>query len=79
MFWPEVRQRMKERALQLYKKEHPKTEKVPSLQELNRNGYMRTAKTMTLRRFTRKKGSRPKNSLSCANLITDVLASHHIS
>jgi hypothetical protein len=48
-FWPTVRQRMKERALQLYIKEHPETEKPPSFQELNNKGYLRTAKTMILR------------------------------
>ncbi len=36
-FWPIVRQRMKEKAIQLYMKDHPETDITPSLKELRRD------------------------------------------
>jgi hypothetical protein len=48
-FWPIVRQRMKEKATQLYMKEHPGASKVPPLRILSKKGYLRTAKIAVLR------------------------------
>jgi hypothetical protein len=48
-FWPIVRQRMKEKAVQLYMKDHPETQIEPELKELRKAGYMQEAKTMVLR------------------------------
>jgi len=48
-FWPIVRQHMKEKALQLYMKDHPKTDIKPSLKELREAGYLQIAKKAALR------------------------------
>ena len=48
-FWPLVRQRMKEKALQLYMKDHPESETAPKTKELRKGGYLQTAKTLALR------------------------------
>ncbi|MBT0160220.1 hypothetical protein G4O51_09570 [Candidatus Bathyarchaeota archaeon A05DMB-2] len=48
-FWPMVRQRMKEKAVQLYLKDHPETQETPALKELRKAGYMEIAKTMALK------------------------------
>jgi len=47
-FWPLVRQRMQEKALQLYMKDHPETETKPQLRELRKAGYLQTAKALAL-------------------------------
>jgi len=62
-FWPIVRQRMKEKAIQLYKKDHPQTETAPSLKELRKAGYLQIAKTITLKEVYQEK----KNSKITAN------------
>jgi hypothetical protein len=54
-FWPMVRQRTKEKAVQLYMKEHPGTGEVPPLQELSKKGYLRNAKIIVLRKIQREK------------------------
>jgi len=48
-FWPIVRQRMKEKATQLYIKDHPETAIKPSLKELRKAGYLQIAKKIALR------------------------------
>jgi len=48
-FWPIVRQRMKEKAIQLYMKDHPETQAKPELKELRKAGYMQEAKKIVLR------------------------------
>ena len=47
-FWPQVRQRMKEKATQLYKKDHPETQTQPTLQELRKAGYLHEGKVQAL-------------------------------
>jgi len=54
-FWPIVRQRMKEKAIQLYMKDHPETEIKPSLKELRKTGYLQIAKKIALREISLKK------------------------
>ena len=54
-FWPMVRQRMKEKAIQLYIKDHPEKEMRPSLKELRKAGYLQTAKVITLREIQAEK------------------------
>jgi hypothetical protein len=54
-FWPAVRQRMKEKAIQLYTKDHPEIGTEPSLKELRKTGYLQAAKTMTLKEIYQKK------------------------
>jgi len=48
-FWPMVRQRMKEKATQLYLNDHPETEINPTLKELCKTGYLQAAKKKVLR------------------------------
>jgi len=48
-FWPQVRQRMYEKAIELYMHDHPETENKPELEELQEAGYMHTAKVLVLR------------------------------
>jgi hypothetical protein len=55
-FWPIVRRRMKEKAIQLYLKEHPETHEAPSHQDLSEKGYLKTAKIIVLREIQREKG-----------------------
>jgi competence protein ComGC len=54
---------MKEKAIQLYKKDHPQTETAPSLKELRKAGYLQIAKTITLKEVYQEK----KNSKITAN------------
>jgi competence protein ComGC len=54
-FWPIVRQRMKEKAIQLYRKDHPETEIEPSLEELRKAGYLQTAKKIALKEINLEK------------------------
>ena len=54
-FWPIVRQRMKEKAIQLYMKDHPKTDLKPSLKELRKAGYLQIAKKAALREMSLEK------------------------
>jgi len=51
-FWPTVRQRMKEKAMQLYMKDHPEMEIEPSLKELRKAGYLQIAKKIALKETT---------------------------
>jgi hypothetical protein len=48
-FWPMVRERMKEKAIQLYMKDHPESETTPKTKELRKGGYLQVAKTLALR------------------------------
>jgi hypothetical protein len=54
-FWPLVRQRMQEKAIQLYLKDHPGTEAIPQLKELRKAGYLQTAKTLALKEIQAEK------------------------
>ncbi|NIO37149.1 hypothetical protein GTO27_05535, partial [Candidatus Bathyarchaeota archaeon] len=54
-FWPIVRQRMKEKAIQLYMKDHPETDITPSLKELRKTGYLQTAKKIALKEISLEK------------------------
>ena len=54
-FWPIVRQRMKEKAIQLYMQEHPEAKTQPKVRELRRAGYMQTAKVLVLREVSKEK------------------------
>jgi len=49
IFWPMVRERMKEKAIQLYMKDHPESEATPKTKELRKGGYLQVAKTLALR------------------------------
>jgi competence protein ComGC len=48
-FWPGVRQRMHEKAIELYMYDHPETQNKPEIEELQEAGYMHTAKVLVLR------------------------------
>ena len=48
-FWPEVRELMYEKALELYMYDHPETQNNPEVKELEEAGYMYTAKVLVLR------------------------------
>ncbi|MEM2129852.1 MAG: hypothetical protein QXZ70_04560, partial [Candidatus Bathyarchaeia archaeon] len=48
-FWSIVRQRMKEKAIQLYIKDHPNAEIIPETKILRKEGYLQTAKTLALK------------------------------
>jgi len=54
-FWPIVRQRMKEKAIQLHMKDHPETKTEPTLKELRKAGYLQTAKKIALREINLEK------------------------
>lgn len=46
-FWPIVRERIEEKAIQLYLKDHPETQEPPAMKELRKTGYIETTKTIT--------------------------------
>lgn len=48
-FWPIVRERMKQKAIQLYFRDHPETQEEPPLKELRKAGYMEAAKGIALK------------------------------
>ena len=48
-FWPVIRQKMKEKAKQLYLQEHPYEKTEPPLRELRKQGYLQRAKSIVLR------------------------------
>lgn len=48
-FWPQVRQLMYEKAVELYMHDHPETQNKPEIEELKEAGYMYTAKVLVLR------------------------------
>jgi len=54
-FWPMVRERMKEKAVQLYLDDHPETQEPPALKELRKAGYLETAKEITLKEIQAEK------------------------
>ncbi len=58
-FWPIVRQRMKEKATQLYMKDHPEIKTPPELRKLRKSGYLEAAKKIVLKEMyqERKKSS----------------------
>lgn len=61
-FWPEVRQRMYAKAVELYMYDHPEMQNKPEPEELTEAGYMHAAKVLVLReiRFESKPKSRVK-------------------
>jgi len=59
-FWPIVRERMQQKATQLYQKDHP-NQKPPTLKELRKNGYLQTAKTAVLKEISLEKKTRHQN------------------
>ena len=54
-FWPIVRQRMKEKAIQLYMKDHPEKNTQPTLKELRKTGYLQIAKSLALKEINLEK------------------------
>ena len=58
-FWPGVRQRMYEKAVELYMYDHPETQNKPELEELRESGYLHTAKALVLREIRLE--NQPKN------------------
>lgn len=58
-FWPEVRQRMYEKAVELYMYDHPEMENKPEPEELHEGGYMHAAKVLVLREIRLE--SKPKS------------------
>jgi hypothetical protein len=48
-FWPQIRERMRRKAIELYMRDHPETENKPEIAELEEAGYMRMAKILVLR------------------------------
>ena len=54
-FWPIVRQRMKEKAIQLYIQDHPEADIKPSMRELRKAGYLQIAKKIALREINLEK------------------------
>jgi len=53
-----VRQRMKEKAIQLYTKDHPESTNIPQMKELRKAGYLQMAKTQALREVYQEKKAR---------------------
>jgi hypothetical protein len=60
IFWPIVRRRMKEKAMQLYMKDHPEIQAKPELNELRKTSYMQAAKTIVLKEMQAEKRKAPK-------------------
>ncbi|MGF3573585.1 MAG: hypothetical protein ACQXXG_09235 [Candidatus Bathyarchaeia archaeon] len=60
-FWPTVRQRMKEKAIQLYRRDHPEAKTQPELKELRKNGYLNTAKSIVLKEIYQEQKSLKKH------------------
>jgi hypothetical protein len=58
-FWPMVRERMKIKALQLYRLDHPETQEEPTTKELKKEGYMKIAKAEALREIQAEKKVNP--------------------
>jgi hypothetical protein len=56
------RQRMKEKAMQLYIKDHPNSEIIPETKQLRKEGYLQTAKTLALREVCQEKKAAEKHS-----------------
>jgi hypothetical protein len=54
-FWPMVRERMKTKALQLYRLDHPEIQDEPTAKELKKAGYMKVAKSEALREIQAEK------------------------
>jgi len=63
-FWPIVRQRMKEKAIQLYMKDHPEAGTAPRTKELRKGGYLQMAKTLALREAYQEKRIRTATNQS---------------
>jgi len=55
-FWPEVRRRMRVKAIELYMAEHSKnpyfTGQLPEIEELREGGYLYRAKVVVLREIS---------------------------
>ena len=54
-FWPIVRERMKEKAIQLYLQDHPEAREPPAWSELRKAGYLEIAKNIALKEIGAKK------------------------
>jgi hypothetical protein len=54
-FWPKVRERMKAKALQLSRLDHPEAKEEPTTKEISKAGYMKVAKTEALREIQAEK------------------------
>ena len=58
-FWPEVRRRMREKAVELFMAEHSRnpyfTGQAPEMEELKEGGYLHRAKVLILREISRNK------------------------
>lgn len=65
LFWPLVRQRMQEKAIQLYMKDHPETDTRPQLRELRKAGYLQTAKALTLQEIHQERKLLKEKPQSC--------------
>jgi len=61
-FWPMVRQRMKEKAIQLYIKDHPETQIIPETRILRKEGYLDTAKTLALKEIYQERKTAEKHN-----------------
>jgi len=61
-FWPTVRQRMKEKAIQLYIKDHPETQIIPETRILRKEGYLDTAKTLALKEIYQERKTAEKHN-----------------
>ena len=59
-FWPIVRQRMKQKAMQLYLKDHPQITAPPELKELRKSGYLETAKKIVLKEMYQERKNQAK-------------------
>jgi hypothetical protein len=57
-FWPEVRQQMYEKAVELYMHDHPETQNKPEVEELKEAGYIYAAKVLVLREI--RQGNTPQ-------------------
>jgi len=57
LFWPEVRRRMREKAVELFMEEHSRnpyfTGQTPEFEELREGGYLHRAKILVLREISR--------------------------
>jgi len=49
---------MKEKAIQLYTKDHPESTNIPQMKELRKAGYLQMAKTQALREVYQEKKAR---------------------
>jgi nitrogen regulatory protein P-II 1 len=62
-FWPKVRERMKTKAIQLYRLDHHETQKEPTAKELKKAGYMKIANATTVPRYSARSVAAAANSV----------------